>query len=58
MLIDGSSFQYYRNNSMWSSKAHKLDTFCYCESTETSAYEDGVSQNQCEDRLLIHGIIE
>lgn len=43
---------------MWSSKAHKLGTFCYCESTETSAYEDGVRISVNEDRLLIHGIKE
>lgn len=31
---------------------------CYCESTETSAYKDGVRISVNEDRLLIHGIKE
>lgn len=33
---------------MHSSKPHKLGTFCYFGSTETSAYEHSANQNQCE----------
>eukprot|EP00069_Balaena_mysticetus_P004064 bmy_17103T0 len=38
--------KYYSNNSMRSSKLHKLGTFCYFGSTETSAYEDSANQNR------------